>query len=48
MDHFRAGIKKAGLWLAFYRAMFLKNNELDLQKRTLSPHLFPHFFVVFA
>jgi hypothetical protein len=28
--------------------MFLKNNDLGVLKSALVPHLFPHFFVVFA
>jgi hypothetical protein len=28
--------------------MFLKNNDLGVLESALIPHLFPHFFVVFA
>lgn len=28
--------------------MFLKNNDLGVFESALIPHLFPHFFVVFA
>jgi hypothetical protein len=40
--------EKVGLWLAFYQSMFLKNIDLIVLKSALIPHLFPHFFVIFA